>query len=100
MATLDNETVSVRDVVFDMLQGAGVVQQLLSEGKFTVSFGVDNTRVYTYSSLGVPVGRTQRTLYWHDPVIVAPPKNIGTWVFIKKVCDLLRSEVIATNLDN
>jgi oxalate decarboxylase/phosphoglucose isomerase-like protein (cupin superfamily) len=75
MAKLHTHPIARGDKVYDLIRGHGEV--IAADQNITVSFG--GTQVI-FSENGVPkknVGRA--TLYWHDPVLANPPKNIELW---------------------
>lgn len=74
MATLNNENVTINDRVFDVAQGVGTVLDT-SFNEITVRF--DNGVRISYDSTGHYGG--VRRLYWHNPVVLDPPKNIRLW---------------------
>lgn len=79
---LDNCEVLIGDRVFDTIFGAGTVDRITEdEGKFWVLIANRNE---CYDSKGN--GRFGvRTLYWRDPIIVAPSKDEKTWEHISAI---------------
>jgi hypothetical protein len=73
---MDGCDVLIGDRVQDVIFGAGVVDKINEdEGRFWVLMAGRNE---CYDSKGN--GRFGvRTLYWRDPIIVAPAKNETTW---------------------
>jgi hypothetical protein len=73
---MDGHDILVGDFVFDTVFNTGVVDRVIEgEKKFMVKFG---NRIQTYDSKGNG-NFGIRTLYWRDPVIVAPGKDDDTW---------------------
>ena len=72
----DGSEIYVKDHVYDLVFGTGIVDRLLpEEGKLCVSFGA-NIRYYDLN------GRSTfnaKTLYWRDPITVIPHKNDDAW---------------------
>jgi len=76
--TLDGYNIELGDGVYDVLFGQGRVTELLSDGRFRVAFSHKNS-LMTYEGSGVSARYTRRTLFWHDPVIMYPPKGDVRW---------------------
>ena len=81
MHTLDGHQISLGDNVFDVALGPGVVKLLTDAGGVTVEFG--RGRVGSYGPGGVARRFNNRTLYWHNPVVVAPDKGISQWNILR-----------------
>lgn len=71
---LDGESVVIGDTVFVQGVGAGTVIRVEADGGFVVKTGNGQQH---YRSGGM-IGNV-RKVYWHDPVIVTPPKNLRLW---------------------
>ncbi len=69
---MDGYDVLVGDSVFDVTRGPGVVESV-GDDRFVVAFR-DLATTYTGTGHG---GFSRRTLYWADPVPVAPSKDAG-----------------------
>ena len=74
MAYLSGEQVVLNDRVFDIANGYGTVHSL-STKKFVVLF--DNGRRIEFNADGSLGG--VRRIYWHDPIVVAPPRDKSKW---------------------
>lgn len=74
MLELDGEVVNLNDQVYDIANGHGTVLEL-SERYITVQFL--NRRRLTFKDNGM-VGDVRR-LFWHNPLVVAPPKSAAKW---------------------
>jgi hypothetical protein len=88
---MDGDTVNVGDKVYDVFYGDGTVSELLVDNRARVIF---RTKPYglVFGDNGVGVRYTQRTLYWHDPILMAPPKNVRLWLFLRPVIIKLVSD--------
>lgn len=82
---MDGSPVLVGDVVYDTLYGAGVVEQILVDNRFVVTFSGANLR-HTYHDSGVGSRFKVRSLYWHDPVFAIPAKSDTGWQKIRTIC--------------
>ena len=74
MASISNENVAIGDTVYDVTQGSGTVVSTMFNSiqvkfKNGVSINYDDTGHYA----GV------RRLYWHNPVVLEPPKDRALW---------------------
>jgi hypothetical protein len=67
---LDGDEVRSGDVVWDVMLGAGHVEEAFPDGGFIVRYGQRNIR---YSD-GGKFGGSKR-VYWFNPVIYLPRKN-------------------------
>lgn len=67
---MDGAAVELKDSVYDVLLGTGIVTSLNDDGSFVVSFGV---RHVTYQPDGSMAG--VKRLYWRDPVMYVPEKH-------------------------
>lgn len=75
MATINNENVSIGDRVYDLTQGNGtVIDTTFNE----IAVRFDNGVRIAFDSTGHYGG--VRRLYWHNPIVVEPPKNNSLWV--------------------
>jgi len=86
MAThvLDGDPVNLGDTVHDVVYGVGEVVELKVEGRFRVRFA--GNKFYVYDGNGVRADARQRTLYWHDPVLVIPNKDDISWTLARGLC--------------
>ena len=85
MAYLGTEQVVIDDRVFDIANGYGTVHSI-SKKKFVVLF--DNGRRIEFNANG-SLGGTRR-IYWHDPIVVAPPRDKTKWEgFIRLIVAVL-----------
>lgn len=80
---IDESPVFTGDLVYDLIYGQGKVEKLLSlENKIIVSFG---SRTVAYRSDGSGPFST-RTLFWHNPIMGAPPKDEKAFGFYRALC--------------
>lgn len=85
---MDGSPVFAGNMVYDLIYGQGKVQQLIaSENRFLVSFG---ERVVSYRSSGHGLF-TNRTLFWHNPIVGPPPKDSAAFGFYRELCLRLAS---------
>ncbi|RQH06636.1 hypothetical protein [Paraburkholderia dinghuensis] len=68
---LDGDRVMAGDTVWDLLLGAGRVEEVTPDGGFSVRFGTRRTLRYTQDGYFVGVKR----VYWFNPVITTPRKG-------------------------
>jgi hypothetical protein len=75
---LDSFEVFIGDAVHDTFLGAGKVTALQRDGQFEVNFP-DSKRRLTFNAGGVSGRTPQRTLFWHPPHVLPPPKEYKNW---------------------
>lgn len=76
---MDGSEVKLGDSVYVTAIGTGTVAAVSSDGGFTVKVGnsMFNIRADGY------VGNV-RKVYWHDPKVITPPKDLHLWnTFLK-----------------
>lgn len=77
MASINNENVSVGDRVYDVTQGMGeVVDTTFNE----IAVRFDNGVRIAFDNKGYYAG--VRRLYWHNPIVVEPPKDNRLWAVL------------------
>lgn len=74
MLQLDGTELKLGDRVYDLSNGYGEVSDITASD-FTVLFA--NKRRLTFDSGGLLRG--VRRVFWHDPLILAPPKDVAEW---------------------
>lgn len=80
---MDNFPVFQGDLVHDLVYGIGTVEKVMSaENRFVVTFG---SRTLSYRQNGSGPFTT-RTLFWHNPVMGAPPKSDKAFGFYRELC--------------
>lgn len=80
---LDESPIFPNDLVYDIIYGQGKVEKILPlENKVLVSFG-QRTMGYRNDGSG-PF--SVRTLYWHNPIMGAPPKDEKAFEFYRTLC--------------
>lgn len=91
MATkLDGHEVKVGDLVIDLILGGGTVEELTSNNSMRVAF--EGGRVFSFDD-GVRTNSGQRrTLFWHDPVIVQPPKDAAVWGAVRSAIQTMDAQ--------
>ena len=87
MHTLDGYELNKGDSVYDVALGAGVVKLLTDAGGVTVEFGLG--RVGSYGPGGVSRRFQNRTLYWHNPIVVTPDKPAARWDILREASTAL-----------
>ncbi len=80
MLELDGEVVSVGDSVYDIANGYGKVTDI--RDRYTTVLFLNRRRI-TFKDNGRLNG--VRRLFWHDPLIIAPPKNAARWQHLIKI---------------
>lgn len=80
MPVINNETVKMNDIVYDVVNGRGKVVGLSTS---TIEVRFDNGRRITFSPEGYLNGI--RRLFWHNPLVLDPPKSFNDWEYTKKV---------------
>lgn len=80
---MDNAEINIGDSVHDIVFGTGIIKRLVpEENKFWVSFGPNSLRSFNTAGFG---NFTERTLYWRNPVLMAPRKDGNSWDQIIKI---------------
>lgn len=80
---MDGAPIFPEDPVYDLINGSGKIVKLLpQESRFIVDFG-NKMMAYRVNGSG-PF--TMRTLYWHNPVPGAPPKDDAAFGFYRELC--------------
>ena len=74
MSSISKENVAVGDRVYDLTQGVGTV---LDTTFNDISVRFDNGVRITFDHTGNYGG--VRRLYWHNPIVVEPPKDNKLW---------------------
>ena len=88
MATLDNENLSTDDQVYDVVHGYGTV---ISTSFNAIHVRFPNGTRFTYGADGSYGG--VRRLYWHDPVIIPPPKNNRLWDALVRIAEVAHEQL-------
>lgn len=83
-ATLDGYDVNIGDSVYDVAHGTGKVMELLVENRFRVHFS--SGQYFVFDSSGRTNRYPNRTLYWHNPVLMAPLKDDTKWASAAAIC--------------
>lgn len=88
MATINNEIVSIGDSLYDITHGYGKVINIVFDEivvKFKNGLVINFDRDGNYGGV--------RRLFWHNPVVTEPPKNIDTWEALIKCIQALKLHV-------
>lgn len=80
MLYLDGTELNLRDRVYDLTNGYGEVTDITVDF-FTVVF--TNRRRLTFDDGGTIRGI--RRVFWHDPLILAPPKDAAEWQHLIRI---------------
>lgn len=80
MNTLDNSPINLNDSVYDLVYGVGSVTSVTDT---VISVKFKNGRTLSYDVGGRINGI--RRLFWHDPLIIAPPKNKRIWDTFRRI---------------
>ncbi len=78
---LHNSTANIGDSVYDLVNTFGSITRV-GESSITVQF--TNGTQLAYDANGVQVGKGRATLYWHDPMLMIPPKDMSLWAKQKR----------------
>lgn len=87
--TMDGYKVEMGDRMYDVVEGWGEVISLGT--KLELKFKV---RSYAFDDAGIRAGRSSRTLYWHNPAAVIPPKDGSKWNLITRINIGVRDEIL------
>lgn len=79
---LDGSYVEEGDAVYSVVYGPGLVYEV-KETHYIVLFTGKGKRTFSWN--GVESGLRNKTLFWHDPIIVTPPKSIDRWNTLKNI---------------
>ena len=80
---LDTDLILPGDNVFDTVLGYGEIIET-SDGLATAKFGC---KYKQFNSSGVMPRASIRTVFWHSPLLVHPPKDSVMWGLQKKFLD-------------
>lgn len=80
MLQLDDTELRLNDRVYDLTNGYGDVSDVSDSG-FTVLFL--NRRRISFEAGGTLRG--VRRVFWHDPLILAPPKDAAEWQHLIRI---------------
>ena len=80
MPTINKEIVKMNDIVYDISNGRGKVVDLTDS---TIEVKFDSGRRITFSPGGYLFG--VRRLFWHNPLVIDPPKSLNAWEYARKV---------------
>ena len=80
MPTINKEIVKMNDIVYDISNGRGKVVALTDS---TIEVKFDSGLRITFSPGGYLFG--VRRLFWHDPLVIDPPKSLNEWEYARKV---------------
>lgn len=80
MPTINKEIVKMNDIVYDIANGRGKVVALTDS---TIEVKFDDGRRISFSPEGYLYG--VRRLFWHDPLVLDPPKSLNEWEYARKV---------------
>jgi hypothetical protein len=79
------------DAVFVLGQGSGKVTKELPGGGFAAAVAGRGEQFYT--DAGCVGASRDRRVYWHDPIILDPPKDAALWESWKRVALALYDEM-------
>lgn len=93
---MDNELILPGDRVYDVVFGIGTVDKVLDgENRLWVALG---NRIEAYDSNGN--GRFGvRTLYWHNPFIIAPHKSEAKWELMGRIIESVSNVLRGNNVN-
>lgn len=88
---MDNEVVAVGDQVYDTAFGLGVVTEIRIDRRFVVLF--ENHRRSVYAGSGYTRELAHRTLFWRNPILIAPPRNEQRWSLVQRLLNVILQEL-------
>lgn len=91
---LDNDEVLPGDRLYDLRYGNVSVKQVYADSiliKFRTPAGRE--QLSTANPRGVMQNATKRTLYWQDPIIVIPRKDVRIWEMQKNMLLNVTSQI-------
>lgn len=71
---LDGYDIFVGDKVYDLLLKQWVVVKDVRDTSFV---GVVKNTTHTY--FGEGIRNNTKVAYWHEPMVIVPPKSVGEW---------------------
>ena len=81
---LDGQEVHIGDSVHVIGTGDGIVSSVSADGSFTIKLGDKGSlRVRDGGYVG-----NVRKVYWFNPIIIVPPKNMKLWINAKKMAQI------------
>ena len=80
MPTINKEIIKMNDIVYDISNGRGKVVALTDS---TIEVKFDDGRRISFSPGGYLFG--VRRLFWHNPLVIDPPKGLNEWEYARKV---------------
>jgi hypothetical protein len=75
-----------------MGSGVATVVKLVKGGGFIIKLNTSDERHFT--AAGTVGSGTERRLYYHDPIVVEPPKSGALWKTYKTLTQALYAELI------
>ena len=81
--TFAREAIFVSDILHDTSDGPIVVLEITKTRIMARLLGKDQRRV-TYNFDGIQARRSERTLFWHKPMLVEPMKSSAEWEVQRK----------------
>ena len=77
---MDGSEVKLGDSVYVTAIGSGTVVAVSSDGGFTVKVGNSMFSIRADGYVG-----NVRKVYWHDPMVIVPPKDLKLWTTFNKM---------------
>jgi hypothetical protein len=88
------DEVRVKDEVFVLHHGkARVESRTPDDGGFNVRLAGHG--VMHYSRTGCPGASTKRVVYWHDPLLIEPPRDPALWAAFVRMATVLYNDLSA-----
>ena len=86
MVMISNENAVVGDRVYDIVQGYG---QIVDTAFGDIAVRFDNGIRITFDETGSYGG--VRRLYWHNPIVIEPPKSRAMWDTLEMCLNAIHS---------
>lgn len=88
---INKETVNIGEPVYVLGMGPGIVQSVDRTGGFSVK--IKGGEVQSFSRGGY-VGKRRR-VYWHNPLVMDPPKDKRLWAAYTRLATSVWNELVA-----
>lgn len=77
---LDGSEVKLGDSVYVVALGSGTVTAVSADGGFSVKIGNSTFSIRADGYVG-----NVKKVYWHDPKVIVPPKDLHLWTTFQKM---------------
>jgi len=79
---LHNDDVTVGDAVYDLIRGIGEVSRIdNTKSIIYITYNQSGDAEFAYNADGISetMAAQKPTLFWHNPVMFVPPKDMDGW---------------------